>query len=132
MGQEMADHSKKILIVEDDVAIRCLLEFALLTVGYQVYQASDGAKALMIVKEYTPDLIITDVKMPVVDGYELIKNLKECPDTSRIPVILMTAGRIESERVENFPFMPDDYLRKPFTMGELQSKVEKLLTCRKE
>lgn len=132
IGKEVTDRSKKILIVEDNADIRRLLEFALLKIGYQVYQAPNGANALIIVKEHTPDLIITDVKMPVADGHELIKNLKECPDTSRIPVIMMTAGGIEKEGKDFFSVVPDDYLRKPFTLDELQLKVEKLLTCRKE
>ncbi len=124
----MADVPVKILIVDDDEDIRLLLDFNLSSNGYEVLEAVNGADALDVIGEHGVSLIITDLTMPVMDGYEFIKKLKESPETSSIPVLMLT-GR-EEERVsrDNMAFPPDDYLPKPFATGALIEKIAKLLS----
>ena len=124
----MSGNPIKILIVDDDPDIRLLLDFNLSKSGYEVLEAANGAEALDIIKEHEVNLVVTDLTMPVMDGYELIKNLRESPGTSKIPVLMLTAR--EEERISRAgmanPF--DDYLPKPFATADLREKIEKLLS----
>jgi two-component system alkaline phosphatase synthesis response regulator PhoP len=124
----MPDNPTVILIVDDDPDIRLLLDFNLSSTGYEVLEATNGAEALAIMREHTVNLVITDLTMPVMDGYELIRIVKESPDTSKIPVLMLT-GR-EEERVsrEGMANPPDDYLPKPFAAADLREKIQKLLS----
>ncbi|MCX5816497.1 MAG: response regulator [Proteobacteria bacterium] len=124
----MSDNPTKILIVDDDPDIRLLLDFNLSKNGYEVLEATNGAEALDIMREHTVNLVITDLTMPIMDGYELIKNLKESSETSGIPLLMLTAR--EEERVSRAGMAnpPDDYLPKPFATADLQEKIEKLLS----
>jgi two-component system, OmpR family, response regulator len=124
----MSENPIKILIVDDDPDIRLLLDFNLSKDGYEVLEATNGAEALDIMREYAVNLVITDLNMPIMDGYELIKNLRESPGTSRIPVLMLTAR--EEERVSRAGIANplDDYLPKPFSTIGLQEKIEKLLS----
>jgi len=88
-----------ILVVDDDADKRNLLQVALGMEGYEVRTASDGREALSAVESYPPDLIITDITMPVMDGYELARNIRQNPQTKFIPVILQTAGRHDADDV---------------------------------
>jgi len=88
-----------ILVVDDDADKRNLLQVALGMEGYQVRTASDGREALTAVESYPPDLIITDITMPVMDGYELARNIRKNPQTKFIPVILQTAGRHDPDDI---------------------------------
>jgi CheY-like chemotaxis protein len=125
---KMSDNPFKILIVDDDPDIRLLLDFNLSKDGYEVLEATNGAEALDITREHVVNLVITDLSMPIMDGYELIKNLRESPDTSGIPVLMLTAR--EEERVSRAGMANplDDYLPKPFSTVDLQEKIEKLLS----
>lgn len=86
-----------VLVVDDDPDKAHLLEFALQMAGYQVRVASDGEQGWKAVESYQPDLVIADVMMPIVDGYELARRIRENPKTKFIPVILQTAGRHKAE-----------------------------------
>ena len=86
-----------VLVVDDDPDKAHLLEFALQMAGYDVRVASDGKKGLAAIESYQPDLVIADVMMPYVDGYELARRIRENPKTRFIPVILQTAGRPKAE-----------------------------------
>ena len=119
--------SKKILIVDDDLLIRRLLQHNLKKAGYRVSVANNGCKALKIVKKDKPDLIISDVVMPKMDGLELCKKLREDLDTKLIPIILMTSNTQIQEKLKGFKFGADDYLTKPFHLEDLLVRVDSLL-----
>lgn len=123
----MPENPKKILIVDDDPAILHILHFNFSKHGYDIYKASDGAEALEIISVLSPDLIITDIMMPRIDGYALMNRLKENPEWSDIPVVMLTAKGDDKERVDGLSSGADDYIAKPFNVDELILKVEKLL-----
>ena len=124
----MIDGPIKILIVDDDEDIRLLLDFSLSGKGYEVLEAANGADALDIIGEHKVNLVITDLTMPIMDGYELIKRLRAFSETSSMPVLMLT-GR-EEERVswEAMAAPPDDYLPKPFATADLLENIAKLLS----
>ena len=122
----MNENKKKILIVDDDPDIRLFLEFGLKKAGFEILQAANGAKALDILKEHTPDLIITDAMMPVLDGYGLIRAVKKETAWSRIPMIMLT-GR-DSEKTTEGTLQPEVYMEKPFATAAILVKIEALLT----
>jgi CheY-like chemotaxis protein len=124
----MLDNPIVILIVDDDPDIRLLLDFNLLKDGYEVLEATNGAEALDIMRGHAVNLVITDLTMPIMDGYELIKNLKESPETSKIPLLMLTAREEERVSREDMVNPPDDYLPKPFATADLREKIEKLLS----
>lgn len=119
--------TKRVLIVDDDADIRLLVDFHLSSDGYEVLEASDGMEALGIIKENRVDLIITDITMPVMDGYELIKVLKKSEDSSGIPILVLTGKEEERVSRADMEYQPDDFLPKPFAKEELQKKIERLL-----
>ncbi len=119
--------SKKILIVDDDLLIRRLLQHNLKKAGYRVSVAENGYQALKIVKKDKPDLIISDVVMPKLNGLELCKKLREDPDTKLIPIILMTSDTQIQDKLRDSKFGADDYLTKPFHLEDLLVRVHSLL-----
>ncbi|HNQ62705.1 MAG TPA: response regulator [Syntrophorhabdaceae bacterium] len=124
----MSDNPMKILIVDDDQDIRLLLDFNLSGEGYEVLEATHGAEALDIIKTGEVNLVVTDLSMPVMDGYELIKNLKDNPETSKIPVLLLTGQEEERVSIEGMVHPPNDFIPKPFAKADLLEKVKKLLS----
>src|SRR4028118_1039338 len=88
-----------VLVVDDEPDKRLLLAFALENEGYQVFTATDGAEGLAAVDIYQPDLIVTDVMMPRMDGYEMIRRVRGNPQTKFIPVIIQSAARVEGRDV---------------------------------
>ena len=116
---------KKILVVDDDNDIRYLVQVLLTKMGHEVYQASNGAAALEILSEQIPHLVITDAVMPSMNGYELLKRLKIRPETSEIPVIMLTAAK---DKVDGLTVHPDSYLAKPFSLVEFWEKVGRFLS----
>ena len=99
---------------------------------YRVKWAPDGVKALELAVEYIPDLIITDVMMPVKDGYALCNDLKTNPETDHIPVIMLTARVTDSDRITGYEKGADAYLTKPFNKKELLVRIEQLLKLRRQ
>ncbi|MCX5807013.1 MAG: response regulator [Proteobacteria bacterium] len=124
----MSDNSGKILIVDDDKDIRLLLNFILSKAGHIVMQAANGAEALELINKYRFKLIISDFKMPVMDGYELVKRLKKASETSDIPILLLTGSEPMGMASEDLEYRPDDWLSKPFNSGDIMPKVIKLLS----
>lgn len=114
---------KEILIVEDDLAICDLIQMNLELVGYNTKKAYDGNIALEKIKEETFDLIILDVMLPGIDGFEIIKNI----DTNKIPVIFLTAKTDLKDKLSGLKFGADDYLTKPFEPLELLARIESVL-----
>ncbi len=120
--------SEKILVVEDDIDIIALVEMTLTADGFEVVTAESGLEALTQIQEEPPDLILLDLMMPQMDGYELMNILKTNPETSAVPVIMLTAkGRVH-DKVKGLSIGADDYIAKPFAPRELTARVEAVLS----
>ena len=117
----------KILVVDDEIYIVHILDFSLGIEGYEVITALDGEQALAKVAEDKPDLIVLDIMMPKLDGYETCKALKQNPETHDIPVILLSAkGRNVDQKV-GFEVGADDYITKPFSPRKLVERINSIL-----
>lgn len=118
---------KTILIVDDEYDIVSTLQMILSFEGYTVGIAFHGAEALSKLDVASlPDLIISDVTMPVLDGYAFVKALKKNPDFAAIPIILMSAAQLDSSRLEEGSY--NLFMRKPFDVDRLLNDVKKILT----
>lgn len=116
---------KKILIVEDDPGIRVILQDALLEKGYDVESASDGEKGLEMALEIKPDLLILDVMLPLMDGFEICKRVRQEGMTS--PILMLTVKDEEVDKVLGLELGADDYVTKPFSLKELSARIKALL-----
>lgn len=122
----------KILLVDDSPSIRLMLEDKLAEDGYTVHTAVNGRHAIDLLADFIPDLVITDVSMPEMDGFALCRNLKENPALRDIPVIMLTAATEEKEVCEGLGLGASDYIRKPFSPNELILRVENILKAARE
>jgi two-component system KDP operon response regulator KdpE len=118
------EQQRKILIVDDESGLRELVRINLEHEGYGVLQAENGALGLDVVREQQPDLVIMDVMMPEMDGWEACKKLREF---SQVPVLMLTARVQSQDIVTGLDSGADDYLLKPFNMDELMARVRALL-----
>ena len=116
-----------ILIAEDDPGIRLSVSDYLELSGYSVVAAENGEKALSMLEKYHPHLLISDVKMPRKDGFELVKSIRQLPEYRLLPVILLTECGNTTERIRGYQVGCDIYLPKPFEMEELLAIVRNLL-----
>ncbi len=114
----------KILIVEDDTTLLETLEYNLKRQGYRVFQATDGPDALQVARDKRPDLIVLDVMLPGLDGFEVCRTLRR--ETS-VPILMLTARADEVDKVVGLEVGADDYLTKPFSMRELLARIKALL-----
>ncbi len=121
-----------LLVVDDDPFIARLLEIELVAAGFRVRVANDGQQALDLVHEEAPDLVITDVMMPHIDGFELTRQLRQDPRTAMISVIILTARGLSADKLEGFAIGADDYIVKPFDTPELLARVRGVLRRSKE
>lgn len=115
----------QILVVDDEASIRELLAFNLKKNGYHVETAADGRDALA--KAPKADLVLLDIMLPEIDGLEVCRRLKSSPQTSGIPIIMLTAKAEEIDRVLGLEMGADDYVVKPFSMRELIARVKAVL-----
>ena len=116
-----------ILVVDDEPDAVELIEFNLKAAGYQIVTAADGNEALQKARATLPSLIILDLMLPEVDGLEVCKMVRRDPNTSAIPIIMLTAKAAEIDRVLGLELGADDYLTKPFSPRELVLRVKNLL-----
>ncbi|MGH7740747.1 MAG: response regulator [Candidatus Eiseniibacteriota bacterium] len=117
----------KILVVDDEIYIVHILDFSLGMEGYEVLTALDGEQAVDKARSEHPDLIVLDIMMPKLDGYETCKILKAGEDTKSIPVILLSAkGRNVDQKI-GFEVGADDYITKPFSPRKLVERINTLL-----
>ena len=112
---------KKILVVEDEKAIADILVFNLQREGYDTLVAYDGADGLHAALEQAPDLVLLDVMLPSMDGFEVLRHIREKQDT---PIIMLTAREEETDKVLGLELGADDYITKPFSMRELMARVK--------
>lgn len=117
----------RILVADDDVDIRELVEFKLSTMGHDIVAVGDGAAAVEACRAQKPDLAVLDVMMPGVSGLDAIREIRADPRLADLPVILLTARAQESDVETGFGSGADDYITKPFSPRELAARVETLL-----
>ena len=117
----------KILIAEDERDIRDLVAFTLRFAGYEVFPASNGEEAVELAPKVNPDLILMDVRMPRMTGYEACKVMKTNPDLKDIPVVFLTARGQESEIQQGIEAGAEEYLLKPFAPDLLTTRVKAIL-----
>ncbi len=116
-----------ILVVDDDLGTRLSISDYLELSGYSVIAADDGEQALTMVERYHPDLIVTDIVMPRMNGYELVRRVRQQPMFRLLPVILLTARTKTQERILGYQSGCDLYLPKPFELEELAAAIRNLL-----
>ena len=122
-----APNEARILVVEDDHNILRQIEFNLQSHGYSVTTALTGSEALRQMMLERPDLLITDVMMPEMDGYELVASIRADPNLFEVPVIMLTARVEEADMVQGYTSGTDLYLTKPFNPTELLAFVQRIL-----
>ena len=118
------DTSSCILLVEDESDLRETLSFNLKAQGYEVITAADGRDGLEKARSLSPDLIILDLMLPVLDGLSLVRAVRQDSD---VPVLMLTARTSEMDKIVGLESGADDYLTKPFSLGELLARVRALL-----
>jgi two-component system alkaline phosphatase synthesis response regulator PhoP len=116
---------KTILVVEDDAGIRVVVQDTLISHGYHVVTAEDGRKGLELALQLKPDLIILDVMLPMMDGFEICKTIRKEGITS--PVMMLTVKDEEVDKVSGLELGADDYVTKPFSLKVLTARVKALL-----
>lgn len=117
----------KILIVEDDRDIAGMVEYNLREEGYEVLSAFNGEDGVKLAKEESPDLIILDIMLPIIDGFEVCRILKKEHVTTDIPVIILSAKSQETDKVVGLELGADDYITKPFSPRELIARIRAIL-----
>jgi two-component system alkaline phosphatase synthesis response regulator PhoP len=123
--------AKKILVIEDDPATSRLVDYSLRHEGYQVISASNGLEGIRKALSESPDLVILDVMLPGVDGFEICHRLRSEPTTAHLPILMFSAKAQEIDKDTAIKVGADDYLTKPAAPAEMVSRVEKLLAKKK-
>ena len=116
--------SNRILVVDDEVAVVKFLRSCLKTDGYEVLAAMNGVDALNAVEREAPELLVLDIMMPVMDGFEVLKRIREW---SQIPILILSARHSEEDKVKCLDLGADDYLSKPFGINELVARIRAVL-----
>ena len=123
MNERSAMAKGKILVVDDEAYIVHILDFSLAMEGYEVVKAFDGEEAIAKAERERPDLIVLDIMMPKLDGYETCRRLRACDKTADIPIILLSAkGRSMDQKV-GFDAGADEYITKPFSPRKLVERI---------
>ena len=130
LPEEVDSDDYRILIVEDNLELLMLMHHILKS-QYRVYVAHNGKEALKIIHRHPLDLIVSDVMMPEMDGIELTEAVKEDPNYSHLPIILLTAKTQEEDREEALKTGADEYLTKPFRLSELKMRIDNIIENRK-
>ncbi|WP_163559507.1 response regulator [Halomonas sp. NO4] len=117
----------KVLVVDDEPNIVLSLEFLMQQAGFEVITAEDGEAALAAVGDSTPDLVLLDISLPGISGFDVLEQLRGDPHHRRLPIIMLTAHGREVEREKGLALGADDYVTKPFSTQALVEKVKALL-----
>lgn len=129
-ANEAGHDTYKLLIVEDNLELLMLMQ-QLLKTHYRVYIAQNGAEALKVIRQKELDLIISDIMMPEMDGYELTRTIKEDATLNHLPIILLTAKTQEGEEQEALMSGADEFLTKPFRLSDLKLRIDNMIENRK-
>jgi DNA-binding response OmpR family regulator len=119
--------NKRILVCDDDPLLVDLLDYRLTSRGYDVVVARDGGEAMARLQESAPDAIVLDAMMPVADGYEVLRRIREDEALAAIPVIMLTARKQERDIIHALELGASDYIVKPFIPEELVARLGRLL-----
>lgn len=119
----MAQDKLTVLVVEDEAAQREVLSYNLKAEGFEVVSTGDGEEAMLLVSEVQPDLVVLDWMLPTTSGIEICRRLKSRPQTSVIPIIMLSARSEEVDRVRGLETGADDYVVKPYSVKELMARV---------
>jgi DNA-binding response OmpR family regulator len=123
--------AKKILVIEDDPATSRLVDYSLRHEGYQVITAFNGLEGIRKAKNEAPDLVILDVMLPGLDGFEICHRLRSEPATARLPILMFSAKAQDVDKSIGLKVGADDYLPKPAAPAEIVRRVGKLLERKK-
>jgi DNA-binding response OmpR family regulator len=126
---EKMETRARILAVDDDADTRLLLKMMLAGAGYEVALAADGELGWKSLSATLPDLLLTDIMMPVLDGFSLLKRVRADPRTCRLPVILLSAKASPDDFARGLRLGANDYLIKPFQKAEFLAKVRTKIAC---
>lgn len=118
---------EKILVVDDEINIQELIKFNLEKNGYNVVCSGNGKEALKLIREQLPNLVLLDVMLPQMDGYEVCKEVRKDNNISTIPIIMITAKSEEFDKVIGLELGADDYITKPFSIREMLARVKAIL-----
>jgi PAS domain S-box-containing protein len=127
IGQKSRKKSGKILLIEDTDAVILFVSDYLQSLGYSVFTAKDGSTGFAEAKSLHPDLILLDIQMPGMDGYEVTRQIREDPTLNRVPIIALTAFAMQGDRERCLKIGMDDYISKPIYLKELSKKIQDLL-----
>lgn len=116
--------AKKILVADDEIPIQKILKYNLETAGFEVLIAGNGKEALDIAQKEKPDLILLDIMMPYLNGFEVCKSLKSDEEAKHIPIIMLTAKGLESNEKKGLELGADSYITKPFSPRKLVELVK--------
>jgi len=122
---------QRIVVADDDPIVVKFLTAIFEDQGFEVRSAEDGERALQIIREAPPDLVILDLVMPYRDGFEVCQQLRATPDTRSVPVIILSMKEKEQDALRAFEVGADDYIRKPFNVLELVARARKLMNGRR-
>ncbi len=117
-----------ILTADDNMQIRMLVKAALRSLGHDLIEAVDGEQALEMAIEHRPDLVLLDVTMPKLDGWEVLHFMRQRPETAEVPVMMLTTAAQGSDLAHAAALGCNGYLTKPFTPTDLRQRVEQLLS----
>jgi CheY-like chemotaxis protein len=120
----------RILLVEDNDMNRDMLSRRLQRKGHEVLMAADGMQAILMAESEAPDLILLDMSLPVIDGWEAARRLKASPTTARVPIVALTAHAMAGDREKALAAGCDDYDTKPVDFSQLTAKIDSLLAKR--
>lgn len=118
---------RKILVVDDEKNLLALVCLHLRMAGYEPLFAEDGDNALKLAVEQKPDLIILDLMLPKIDGWEVCKQIRALPEIGSMPIIMLTARGDIEDKLKSFELGADDYVTKPFSPKELVARVNRVL-----
>ncbi len=121
---------EKILYIEDDFRNRLLVQRILTAYGYNVVEAETGKEGMRLAKEITPDLILMDINLPEMDGYEATALLKKVDALADVPIIAMTANVMKGDREKTLEAGCDGYIQKPIDVDQLPDQIEEFLAAR--
>ncbi|MEM6497983.1 MAG: response regulator [Pseudomonadota bacterium] len=121
--------SQSVLIVDDESYIVTSLSYVMKNAGFDVDSAGDGEEALEKIKAKTPDLVILDIMMPKLDGFEVCKQIRANPDWDSVRIIMLTAKGRDSEREKGLELGADDYLTKPFSTRDILQRAKDVLAA---
>lgn len=117
----------RILLVDDEPSLIKIIHKLLTVEGYEVLIAKDGEEALQMARSEKPDLLLLDIKLPKLDGYQVCRQLKEDPQYRQIPIIMLSALAQEQDRERGFQAGTDAYMPKPFGIQELLDKIKEFI-----